>query len=102
MLEFVSAWYKRYFTDPQAALLAILLVVSCLTIYLMGKMLTPLLAAVIVAYLLEGPVSKLEKRVSRLTAVIAVFILFVLFMVFLVLFLLPIVSRQASQFFQEK
>jgi putative permease len=101
MFDFVTAWYKRYFTDPQAALLVVLLLVSSLIIYFMGAMLTPLLAAVIIAYLLEGPVSKLERRVSRLLAVIAVFNLFLMFLVFLVLFLLPILSRQASQFFQE-
>jgi len=101
MLEFVRAWYQRYFTDPQAALLVVLLLVSSLIIYFMGKMLTPLIAAVIISYLLEGPVSKLQPRFSRLVSVIAVFNLFLLFMVFLVLFLLPILSRQASQFFQE-
>jgi len=101
MFDFVSAWYKRYFTDPQAALLVVLLLVSTLTIYFMGKMLTPLIAAVIIAYLLEGPVTILHLRFSRLIAVIVVFCLFLLFMVFLVLFLLPILSRQASQFFQE-
>ena len=101
MFDFVNAWYKRYFTDPQAALLVVLLLVSSLTIYFMGTMLTPLIAAVVIAYLLEGPVSKLEKKVSRLVAVVAVFNLFLMFMVFLVLFLLPILSRQAKQFFQE-
>jgi putative permease len=101
MFDFVNAWYKRYFTDPQAALLVVLLLVSFLTIYYMGTMLTPLIAAVVIAYLLEGPVSKLERKVSRLIAVIAVFNMFLMFMVFLVLFLLPILSRQAKQFFQE-
>jgi putative permease len=101
MFDFVNAWYKRYFTDPQAALLVVLLLVSSLTIYYMGTMLTPLIAAVVIAYLLEGPVSKLERKVSRLVAVIAVFNMFLMFMVFLVLFLLPILSRQAKQFFQE-
>ena len=101
MFYFVSAWYKRYFTDPQAALLVVLLLVSTLTIYFMGKMLTPLIVAVIIAYLLEGPVTKLQPCFSRLIAVIVVFCLFLLFMVFLVLFLLPILSRQASQFFLE-
>jgi len=79
----------------------VLLLISSLTIYFMGKMLTPLIAAIVIAYLLEAPVSKLEQRVPRLIAVIAVFNLFLLFLVFLVLFLLPILSRQASQFFQE-
>ena len=101
MFDFVSAWYKRYFTDPQAALLVVLLFVSTLIIYFMGKMLTPLIASVIIAYLLEAPVNKLQAKLSRLTSVIIVFCLFLLFMVFLVLFLLPILSQQASQFFQE-
>ncbi len=86
MFDFVSAWYKRYFTDPQAALLVVLLLVSSLVIYFMGKMLTPLLAAIVIAYLLEGPVNKLERHVSRLPAVIAIFNLFLMFLVFLVLF----------------
>jgi len=101
MLNYLSAWYQRYFTDPQAALLAVLLVLASLVIYFMGQMLTPLIAAVVIAYLLEGPVSKLERRVSRLVAVVLVFSMFLLFMVFLLLFLLPLISRQASQFFQE-
>jgi putative permease len=101
MFEFVNAWYKRYFTDPQAALLVVLIVISSLIIYFMGAMLTPLIAAVVIAYLLEGPVSKLERKVSRLAAVVAVFNMFLMFMVFLLLFLLPILSRQARQFFQE-
>jgi len=101
MFEFVNAWYKRYFTDPQAALLVVLLLVSTLIIYFMGTMLTPLIAAVVIAYLLEAPVSKLQKKFSRLAAVVTVFNMFLMFMVFLVLFLLPILSRQAKQFFQE-
>jgi putative permease len=88
MFEFVNAWYKRYFTDPQAALLVVLIVISSLIIYFMGAMLTPLIAAVVIAYLLEGPVSKLERKVSRLAAVVAVFNMFLMFMVFLLLFLL--------------
>ena len=101
MLEFLSAWYKRYFTDPQAALLVVLMVFSTLVIYFMGKMLTPLIAAVVIAYLLEGPVNKLEHKVSRLVSVVTVFTMFLLFLVFIVLFLLPLLSGQARQFFQE-
>ena len=101
MLNYVSAWYQRYFTDPQAALLVVLLVLGALVLYFMGQMLTPLITALVIAYLLEGPVSKLERRISRSIAVLIVYSMFLLFMVFLLLFLLPIISRQASQFFQE-
>jgi len=102
MFNFLSAWYRRYFTDPQAALLAVLLLVSFITVFFMGKMLTPLLAAVVIAYLLEGPVSKFEhRRAPRLLAVNIVFLVFASFMGFIVVVILPILSQQASQFFKE-
>lgn len=101
MFNYLITWYRRYFSDPQAALLAVLIVASFAVFYFMGRMLAPVLAALIIAYMLEGPIKKLERRMSRLLAVLIVFFLFVAFMVFLVLFLLPLASRQASQFFQE-
>lgn len=102
MFNYLSGLYRRYFTDPQAALLSLLLVISFITLYFMGKMLAPLLAAVIIAYLLEGPVVKFEAhRLPRLLAVSTVFLLFIAFVGFILVVLLPILSRQASQFFQE-
>ena len=102
MFEFISRWYRRYFTDPQASLLVVLIVVSTVILITMGKMLAPLLAALIIAYLLEGAVYKLQKKnVSRFWAVNLVYVLFVAFMMFILLILLPILSRQISQFFKE-
>lgn len=102
MIEYLSAWYKRYFTDPQAALLAVLIVVSTLVILYFGKMLAPLIAAIIIAYMLEGAVVKLqEKKFGRLLSVNVVFFAFSVFFVFIVVVLIPIISRQLSQFFLE-
>ena len=68
----------------------------------MGGMLAPFFAAIIIAYMLEGSISTLEtKNIPRILAVNMVFILFVTFLAFLVVVLLPIISRQASQFFQD-
>ncbi|MGY8816020.1 MAG: AI-2E family transporter [Gammaproteobacteria bacterium] len=102
MFEVVQSWYKRYFTDPQASLLVVLLIVSFVIMYFMGGMLAPFFAAIIIAYMLEGSISTLEtKNIPRILAVNMVFILFVTFLAFLVVVLLPIISRQASQFFQD-
>ena len=102
MFDFLNKWYRRYFTDPQAALLVILLAVGFVVFYFMGGMLAPLLAAVIIAYLLEGPVKKLTGRnIARVPAVSLVFVLFILVLGFILIGLLPILSGQASQFFQE-
>lgn len=102
MFDFLSSWYRRYFTDPQAALLVVLLLASLIVIVTMGGMLAPVLAAMIIAYLLEGTIRKLEtRRVPRLLAVNIVFLLFVAFMIFILLGFLPILSRQVTQFFRE-
>jgi putative permease len=102
MFEYINSWYRRYFTDPQAALLVVLLVVGFAIVFTMGKMLAPLFAAIIIAYLLEGPAQKIQKKVnSRSLSVYIVFILFMTFLGFLLIGLLPILSRQLSQFLQE-
>ena len=102
MFEYINSWYRRYFTDPQAALLVVLLVVGFAIVFTMGKMLAPLIAATIIAYLLEGPVQKTQKKLtSRSLSVYIVFILFMTFLGFLLVGLLPILSRQLSQFLQE-
>jgi len=102
MFEYLNSWYRRYFTDPQAALLVVLLVLGFAIVFTMGKMLAPLIAAIIIAYLLEGPAQKIQKKItSRSLSVYIVFILFMTFLGFLLIVLLPILSRQLSQFFQE-
>ena len=81
MFNFINTWYKRYFTDPQASLLVILLAFGLIIFVTMGKMLAPLLAALIIAYLLEGAVSKLQIRdISRFSSVNIVYSLFLVLM----------------------
>ena len=102
MFDYINSWYRRYFTDPQAALLVVLLVVGFAIVFTMGKMLAPLIAAIIIAYLLEGPAQKIQKKInSRSLSVYIVFLLFMTFLGFLLIGLLPILSRQLSQFLQE-
>jgi len=102
MFNFINTWYKRYFTDPQASLLVILLAFGLINFVTMGKMLAPLLAALIIAYLLEGAVYKLQiKDVSRFSSVNIVYSLFLVSMAFILFGLMPLLSKQVSKFFQE-
>ncbi len=102
MFNFINTWYRRYFTDPQASLLVILLTLGLIILVTMGKMLAPLLAALIIAYLLEGAVSKLQiKDISRFSSVNIVYSVFLVFMAFILFGLMPLLSKQVSQFFQE-
>ncbi len=102
VFEYLSAWYRRYFTDQRAGLLVVLLVIAALLVLVMGKMLAPLFAALVIAYLLEKPACVVERRIgSRLWAVNIIFSAFIAFMILLLFGLLPILSNQLSQFFQE-
>ncbi|WP_455218258.1 hypothetical protein, partial [Kaarinaea lacus] len=84
MFDVVSRWYKRYFSDPQAVLLTLILIVGFTIILTMGDMLAPALAALVIAYLLEGIVRIMQRRgTRRLTAVILVFSLFSAFVIFI-------------------
>lgn len=102
MLEVLNKWYKKYFSDPQAVILTVLLIVGFTVVLTMGKMLTPVLAAVVIAYLLEGIVRYLVQHgAGRLMAVILVFIVFFAFVVFLLFGVVPLLSAQVTAFVKE-
>ncbi len=102
MLEILRAWYRRYFSDPQAVMLLLILVIGFGIVLTFGHMLAPVLAAMVIAYLLEGVVRYFERHgVRRLRAVILVFGLFSAFMVFLIFGVIPLLSVQVSQFLRE-
>ena len=101
-MEVIRDWFRRHLSDPQVIGLAVVLLTGFITIYLAGNMLAPVLASIIIAYLLEGVVSYLERlRVPRLLAVLIVFFAFIAFLVFVIFGLLPLLSRQATQLFQQ-
>jgi putative permease len=65
-------------------------------------MLAPLLASVVIAYLLEAVVAMLEARkLPRFAAVLIVFVIFVVVSLFLLLWLVPVLSGQVTQLVQE-
>ena len=102
MNQIFREWIKRYFSNPQVLILWFLLIVGFTLILLLGQMLAPVLAAVIIAYLLEGLVNLLEKRrVPRRPAVLIVFIFFMVSFMALIIILLPLVSRQVGQLLQQ-
>ena len=60
--------------DPEAVLLVVLLLSGFVIVAFLGKMLAPLLASIVIAYLLEASVTYLESRgLKRLLAVCLVF-----------------------------
>ena len=100
-MESIRAWFERHLADPQVMGLAVVLLSGFFIIFLTGEMLAPVIASIIIAYLLEGLVGVFERNgLPRLIAVLLVFLGFVAFMAFVFLALLPLLSRQATQLFQ--
>lgn len=100
-MESIRAWFERHLADPQVMGLAVVLLVGFFAIFLTGEMLAPVIASIIIAYLLEGMVTVFERNgLPRLVAVLVVFLGFAAFMAFVFFALLPLLSRQATQLFQ--
>ena len=101
-MKMITDWFRYQFNNPQVVFLTLFLFLLFVVVVLMGNMLAPLLAAVVIAYLLEGLVGVLEKtRLPRLIAVLVVYFAFLLFVVLILFGLLPLLSQQATQFVQQ-
>ena len=98
----LSNWFSRHFSDPQVMVLAVFVAVIFAVVLLLGEMLMPVLASIVIAYLLDGFVTLLERRGwPRLAAVVTVFGLFLVFVVSVLVGVLPLVYRQVSDLVQQ-
>lgn len=102
MLNVLRGWVHRYFSDEEAVVLAVLLVVAFAIVLTLGRMLAPVIAGLVLAYLMQGLVGALErKRVPHLLAVWLVFLMFVGALTVCLLFLVPLVWQQVLTLFNE-
>lgn len=102
MLRMIREWFNQRFSDPQMVILLAILLGGFVGVILLGKMLQPVFVGLIIAYLLEGIVARLEKiRIPRGFAVGITFTVFMICMFALVIGLLPLLSRQIGQLIQE-
>lgn len=102
MKQILQEWFQRNFSDPQAVILALMLIIGFGIVMIMGDILAPLIASIIIAYLLEGAIAKLENfGVRRMLVVLLVFVLFLLVLFTTVLGLIPVLSRQIAQLVRE-
>ena len=102
MFHYLRNWFDRHFSDPQVVILALVLIFGLVIVLFAGRLLAPLIASVIIAYLLEGAVRTLERhRVPRFPSVILVFNLFLSLFVIMMLLLLPLLAGQLSQLANE-
>ncbi|MEJ2176587.1 MAG: AI-2E family transporter, partial [Gammaproteobacteria bacterium] len=97
-MEQISDWVKKQLANPQVVFLTIALVVLFVIIIYAGDMLAPVLAGIVIAYLLEGVIKRmLILKLPRIVCVWLVFLGFMLFLVLIVFGLLPTLYTQLTQ-----
>ncbi|AWL11865.1 Putative permease [Saliniradius amylolyticus] len=102
MLDMFNGWYKRKFSDPDAAALLLILVVAFGLLIFWGDMMAPMLIAIVVAYLLEWPVARLERiGLGRTWATSLVILVFLTLIILAAVGLVPVIWRQSMNLLTE-
>jgi putative permease len=101
-MNVVTSWFKRTFSDPQVVILGIVLVLGFATVLGLGRILAPFFASIVIAYLLEAAVARLQSLgLARLACVLLVFLVFLAGLFFLLFGLVPMLTRQLTQLVQQ-
>ncbi len=102
MIQLVKTWLSRYILDPELAILWFFLLFIIVLFAFFGKILAPVLVSIVIAYLLQWPISSLQRlRFPRLAAVLGVYISFVGLVILGIVGLLPLLFRQLSNLVSE-
>ncbi len=95
MLEIFEKWYRRYLFEEEAILLLVLLFIGVVLLMTIGDILAPLLAAIVLAYLMQGVSTQLENHgVPKWLGVSLSYLLFIGVFFGVTLGLLPLAWRQ--------
>lgn len=98
----LTSWFKRTFADPQVVILGIVLLIGFAVVLGLGRMLAPVFASIVIAYLLEAVVAQwVRLGMPRLLSVSLVFVFFLAGSFFLLFGLVPMLTRQLTQLVQQ-
>lgn len=101
-MERVTSWFRRQLGNPQIVSLVMILVSIAAVLYLAGDSLAPAIAALVLAYLLDGLVGRMQRMgIPRGISIHAVYLIFITGLALAVFRLLPMLFRQLSQLAQQ-
>ncbi|WP_207061927.1 AI-2E family transporter [Motiliproteus sp. SC1-56] len=102
MFKVISSWIERYFSDEEALLLFVFLAAALVIILTLGGTLAPVFAGMILSFLMQGVVGKLEQfGMGHNLAVTLVFLAFVGGLMALLLVVVPQVWGQLVNLLNE-
>ena len=95
MLDIFHKWYRRYLFEEESVLLLVLLTIAVVLLMTIGDILAPVLAALVLAFLMQGVAGQLERHgVPKWLGVSVAYILFVGVFFGVTLGVFPLVWRQ--------
>jgi putative permease len=102
MWKVLGNWIHRYLGDEEAVLLAVLMLAVLVAIIGFADVMGPLLAALVLAFLLQGIVARLERlRIPHILAVWTTFLGFVGLLLSCAVLLFPILVQQSTNLLTE-
>lgn len=95
MFAVIKNWFMTYFSDEEAVYLFLVLVGGLLVVVFFGRMLAPVMAAIVLAYLMQGLINSLTRHGMRDgVALYLVFAFFVMLLMACLVLLVPMVWKQ--------
>ena len=97
-MDVIGKWLRLLLGNPQLVILVLTLVLGFGAILWIGNLVAPIIASVIIAYLLDGFANPLLRiRIPRFVGVLIVYLGFLALLAFIVFAIAPILSQQATQ-----
>lgn len=97
MIRILRGLAHKYFSDEEAVILFLLILAGVVFVILFGSMLAPAIASVIIAFILQGLVTKLSRLgVPEIVAIVGVFVVFLGVLIGFLFGLLPLLWAQVT------
>ena len=101
-MDRIVNWFKRQLSNPQVVFLTLAIVGLLLVISYAGSTLAPVIAAVVIAYLLEGLIHRMTNlKIPRFLSLWIVFSGFMVFLSGITFGLLPVLYKQLTEVVQQ-
>ena len=98
MFKFFKDWYDSHLTDPNQVALALIILSITLVTYVLLSTVAPILVAIILAYMLEGVVGRINEssQIKRESIVLLVYVSFIALSIVMLFLLVPIMLEQLT------
>jgi putative permease len=99
IVEFTRRWFDHYFAHEEGLLLVVLIAVGLFVVSTLGGVLAPALTALVIAFILQGVLSRLlDFGIPERVSVLIAYTLFLAILTVLLLAVFPLIWRQTAAF----